>query len=336
VPRDPYLPGSGMTRVLRALGLSVPVGRIGGVAVRVYVFGFLLVALLFGIELAHVGYGLGEVLVLGFLFTFLLDLVTLTHELGHVAAGRRFRVPASLVTISPLGGLAHLDAPTPSPRAEILVALAGPAVHLPWIALAWVGTRWVGPDVLRPSAWVAGPAWQALRFLLTVNLALLFFNLLPVYPLDGGRVLRAWLARRMHPNRATLIAARVGMVGAGCFLVAAFFQPRVWSGILVAIALTVFLACLRARREARWGEGPYGPRREAWESDPEAWKHRLAGPSGAQRRRAARDVRAREASVRLAADVDRILDRVHEVGMAGLTRRERRTLRRASKEQRRE
>jgi Zn-dependent protease len=240
--------------------------------------------------------------------------------MGHVWAGRRYHIPASLITISPLGGLAHMDAAAPSPRAEIRVALAGPLTHLASLALLYP------LSLLVPWRPELGP--MLLHTAVGLQLTLLIFNLLPCYPMDGGRVLRGLLAQRMHPNRATLWAANVGILGAIAMIVWSFVGRdglQGWGGgVLIAIALTNLFACLRARLEARMSDGPYGEPRQPWELDPEAWKHGGAledPPPRPPRRRANPPPPQAEDG-----ELDRLLDRVKAVGLAGLTERERERL----------
>lgn len=316
--------GPTLPRALRVLAWSFPLGRPLGVELRVYALGLLLLPLVM-LPLEWVAalspaqaatYVAGGVLVV--------CLATWLHELGHAWAGRRHGVATTRIVLSPLGALAHMDAPAPSPQAELRIALAGPATHVAWLALLWPASRLVPWE---PSV---GPL--LLHHALQLHVALLAFNLLPCWPLDGGRVLRSLLARRMHPNRATLWAANVGLVGAVALGVLGLLRGGAGGGLLLAIGITHLLACVQARREARHAEGPYGPARAPWEPDPEAWKQGAAGsdvaqveppPSWRQRRAAAARERAEQAE---SGELDRLLARVSEVGLAGLTPRERERL----------
>src|SRR5262249_36836735 len=128
----------------------------------------------------------------------------LLHELGHALTARRFGIRTLDIVLLPIGGVARLDRMPERPREEILVAIAGPAVNLA-IVLVLVAAgvaRWP----LRIEELTRGP----LPFLFLVNFAMLAFNLIPAFPMDGGRVLRALLATRMPYVRATRIASTVG------------------------------------------------------------------------------------------------------------------------------
>ena len=144
----------------------------------------------------------------------------LLHELGHALAARRYGIGTRSITLFPFGGIAALERMPTSPKRELVVALAGPAVNVV-IAL-----------VLAPIVWLTG--WGAM--LLWINLMLVGFNLLPAVPMDGGRVLRAALASRMDPIRATRIAVGIGRVIAVAFAVAGLFV----NPFLILIAFVVW------------------------------------------------------------------------------------------------
>jgi Zn-dependent protease/CBS domain-containing protein len=129
------------------------------------------------------------------------------HELGHALAARRYGVATADITLLPIGGLARLDRIPEDPRQEVVIALAGPAVNFVIVASLLIGG--VRPGVYPGSAgdpFRAGFLWQ----LLVVNGFIAVFNLLPAFPMDGGRVFRALLAMRLDYLRATQIAAATG------------------------------------------------------------------------------------------------------------------------------
>jgi len=126
----------------------------------------------------------------------------LLHELGHSVIALRFKIPVRSITLFIFGGVAQIAAEPPSATAEFLIAIAGPIVSL---ALALVFT------VLKPAVAAVEPLWGLVKYLAYINFALVLFNLIPGFPLDGGRVFRAvvWAATK-NMRRATLLAANVG------------------------------------------------------------------------------------------------------------------------------
>ncbi len=325
-PRHPFL---------RALGARVPLGRPFGVPVELHVLAIVLTVGLATWEWSRVGVSFAPAFVAATIAAIVLYAVIWTHEMGHVLAGRRWNIPTHRITLWPLGGLAHLAAPAPSPRADIVIALAGPATHVAGLALAWPlhalfpygsGPLWDGVDL-------RGVAIETFFYLQTV---LALFNLLPFLPMDGGRVLMGALTLKLGENRALRIAARVGLYGAiGMGIYAIVFRGGWQGGLLLAIALNNGLICGRLMQMARLGGRWYDERvRDPWERDAEAWRTGSAGDARSSARRS--DRAARKAAQRAAKEVERrraedeeidgLLERVGAVGLAGLSGRERRRL----------
>jgi len=194
---------------------SFPIAKVKGIEIRVH-FTFALVLIWAALDWG-VWQGLGlEGALYGIVFVSLLFLCVTLHELGHSLVALRYGVTVRDITLLPIGGLARLEGEMARPAQEFWMALAGPAVN---VALA-VG---LGAVALPLLGWRAlgglGLLWRRLNGLgferllvdlLMANLGLALFNLLPAFPMDGGRVLRALLASRMGELDATRIAVRVG------------------------------------------------------------------------------------------------------------------------------
>jgi Zn-dependent protease len=132
----------------------------------------------------------------------------LLHELGHSLMAKRYGVKVHDILLWPLGGVARIERIPDSTRIELAIALAGPAVNFALLCVIVPLALLVGPDpfTIDPEA----EFLPFLQWLLLVNLAMGVFNLLPAFPMDGGRVLRALLASRIDPLRATCIAVGIG------------------------------------------------------------------------------------------------------------------------------
>ena len=159
----------------------------------------------------------------------------LLHEFGHIFTARQFGVRTPDVILLPIGGVARLERIPEEPKQELLIAIAGPAVTAA-IALVLYG-------VIRLSGNDAGlgdlsPGRPFLSLLMNVNVYLLLFNLIPAFPMDGGRVLRALLASRMGLVRGTRVAATLGQVLAG---VGGLYAITIGHPLAVLVAFFVFL-----------------------------------------------------------------------------------------------
>jgi Zn-dependent protease len=211
---------------------SYRIGAIAGTEIKVHATFVLIVG-----WWALIGYG--EAGSAGALFR-ALELIAvfacvLFHEFGHILMARRFGVRTPDVILLPIGGVARLERIPDEPRQELLIALAGPAVTL---AIAAVLTLLV---------WIQGNHAALLSFnvnqpflpwLASANIWLLLFNLIPAFPMDGGRVLRALLASRLGLLRGTRIAASLGQTLA---VVGGLYGLTMQEPILILVAFFVFL-----------------------------------------------------------------------------------------------
>lgn len=218
---------------------SFHLARIAGIDLRVHATFFLLLAW-FGFVYYAEG---GAVAVFtGLSFIILLFLCVILHEFGHALAARAYGINTPDITLLPIGGIARLERMPEKPWQELVVALAGPAVNVVIaFALFLVIGRFLAPADFRA---IAEGGSNLLPKLLAINVMLVAFNLLPAFPMDGGRVLRALLAMRLKHARATRIAAAVGQVVAVLFALLGLFGGNPF---LLFIAVFVFFG---ARAEA--------------------------------------------------------------------------------------
>jgi Zn-dependent protease len=169
-------------------------------------------------------------------YTLLAFTCVVLHELGHAFAARRFGVNVPRILLLSVGGMAEFDRIPRIPRQEIIIALAGPAVNVLLIALLlpFVSVPTFN-ELLSFELTVASLA----RHILVMNIAMGCFNLVPVFPMDGGRVFRALLAKRLSYLRATFWAATVGKflaLAAIGFAITTMIMSRSWvQGSLLAI-----------------------------------------------------------------------------------------------------
>jgi stage IV sporulation protein FB len=211
---------------------ALRLGRIAGTEVRIHLTFFLLLAWL---GLSFYQQGGSAAAVHGILLTCLVFLCVLLHEFGHAFAARRYGVRTPDITLFPFGGVARLERMPEKPSEEVVVAIAGPLVNVAiaiglWLALQ--GFSWPTSEVLISGAESIPGA------LLLVNIMLVLFNLLPAFPMDGGRVLRALLAMKMDYSDATQIAARIGQfLAIGLGFLGLFGNP-----MLILVAFFVFAA----------------------------------------------------------------------------------------------
>ena len=173
---------------------------------------------------------LGTIVALGLFFG------VLVHELAHSLVARTKGIKMQSITLLMFGGVAQMDEGAPEPRTELPMALAGPIMSLIF-GLVCCGLVYVTPE-MTPDPALQGVLVFIFGYLGVLNIILFAFNLIPAFPMDGGRVLRAILAARMPLHRATRIAANVGKAFAVIFGIVGlyFFSP-----FLILIALFIYI-----------------------------------------------------------------------------------------------
>ena len=217
---------------------SITIGRIAGTAVRIHITFLLLLA---WIGLSAWRTGGSEAALGGLVFILLLFGCVLAHEFGHILMARRFGIATPEVTLLPIGGVAALERMPEKPREQLAVAVAGPAVNVAIAAvlLLYLGASADSSQVAEGMNRLEDSSFNLVARLASANVFLVLFNLLPAFPMDGGRVLNALLAMRMDKRKAMRISARTGQMMAFLF----GFAGLVWGNpMLVFIAIFVYVA----------------------------------------------------------------------------------------------
>lgn len=211
------------------MGWSFKVGKIFGIDIKIHLT-FLLI-LVWG----AFNYGGNAGPVYGLIVTLALFTLVLLHELGHSLAAMWYGIPVRDITLLPIGGVARLERMPEKPIQEFVVALAGPAVNVILAAMllpaALPHLRYFSMALVREP--------NLLTFLFLMNVSLVIFNMIPAFPLDGGRVFRATLGFFMNYRQATNIAVKVGrLLAIGLGIVAIFYSQI----FLAVIAFFIYMA----------------------------------------------------------------------------------------------
>jgi Zn-dependent protease len=165
-----------------------------------------------------------------------LFLIVLLHEFGHALACRQVGGRANRIVLWPLGGVAYVD-PPPRPGATLWSIAAGPLVNVvlaPILYILLLAGRTSGWPHTMPDV------YQLVRAIFAIDLGLLVFNILPVYPLDGGQILRSLLWFLLGRARSLLVATVLGLIGVAGFIILAFFSKDIW---LAALAVFMLMNC---------------------------------------------------------------------------------------------
>jgi len=184
-------------------------------------------------------------------YVFSLFLCVVLHEYGHALSARKFGVETKDIILSPIGGVARLQKLPEKPKHELIVALAGPAVNVVIAIIVGLGLYLLydfnfldgGFDIMR----IQGPT-DFFTFLFILNIALFMFNLIPAFPMDGGRVLRALLAMKFGRVNATKVASIVGRILAVGFIIFGYLNQLY---VLAFIGVFIFLTAAGEYRYAK-------------------------------------------------------------------------------------
>ncbi|HSQ58930.1 MAG TPA: site-2 protease family protein [Acidobacteriota bacterium] len=217
------------------------IATVAGIPVRIHATFGLLLVFIFGVHLAG-GQSVPKALE-GVALLLAVFACVVLHEFGHALTAKRYGVRTRDITILPIGGVARLERIPEKPLQEIVVALAGPAVNLLIACILLVPFASAVADMQDAEAAAKALQGDFLAELFAINVFLAVFNLVPAFPMDGGRVLRAALATRLDYVRATQIAASVGQGIALVFAIVGLFGiPDVLAPnpVLPFIALFVF------------------------------------------------------------------------------------------------
>lgn len=232
------------------MGWSISLGRIAGTEVRIHLTFFLLIA---WFALAAGSRGGQAAAIDSVVFLLAVFACVLAHEFGHAIVARRYGIATRDITLLPIGGVASMERMPEKPGQELMIALAGPAVNVV-IALVLFTVFGASIEPERIAAAVEDQKIDLVTRLALVNVMLVLFNLIPAFPMDGGRVLRALLSYRLDRASATRIAAAIGQAAAfGLGFLGLFGNP-----LLLFIALFVFLAAAHESYSVELGEATRG------------------------------------------------------------------------------
>lgn len=321
----------------------IPAGRISDVRVGIH-WTFPLFIALYTYRASVMPGGGGQWALVTLTALTLLYLIILAHEFGHVFAARREGVYAESVMIWPLGGLAQLGEDCMG-MAEVRIAAAGPAVNLLFFVLllpvlAIFGVR-IDAALFNPFNWTITDwqphfAGEVMFVLYKANLAVMLFNLIPAFPIDGGRILQGFLYPRYGLVQSVLVTTTISFVFVGVLILWGFFAQNL---TLVLIAAFVALNAWQVRRQVQgYGAGARD------ESEIPGYDFSMGNTTlskenvGAARARRKKELLARKKARQKAREereieeqIDSLLDKISESGMDSLTRQERTFLEKASR-----
>lgn len=223
---------------------SLSLGRVAGIQIFVHWTFLILIGWIVYLNLKQ---GMGTVDIFwSVLFILTLFACVTFHELGHALAAKRYNIKTRNITLLPIGGLAQLESIPEKPKEELVVALAGPFVNIIIATLLYPFVK-LNPGLIEEMDLTRLSHHNFLFSLMIVNIWLAVFNMIPAFPMDGGRVFRALLSFKFERHVATRIAASVGQLLAVGFVFIGFF----YNPFLIFIGIFIFLG---AQAEAQYAE----------------------------------------------------------------------------------
>ena len=228
---------------------SLKLGTIGGIGIFVHWTFSLLIAFIIYVNY-RTGYNAIQI-VWSVLFILCVFATVFLHELGHSFAAKLFNIETKDITLLPIGGVSRLETLPEKPKEELIVTFAGPLVN---IVLAFITGLFISfPATSEALAQELSVGVNANNFFLNffiVNIILAVFNLIPAFPMDGGRILRAILSFKFERHVATKIAARIGQFLAMGFILLGFF----YNPFLIFIGIFVIMG---AQMESKYADSKY-------------------------------------------------------------------------------
>ena len=326
---------------------SFRVGRLFDIDIRVHITFVIFAIVMIAMEIPKPENGiklpLSTVLIYALGTYAILFLIVLLHEFGHCFGARYVGGEADEILLWPLGGLAYANPPH-TPRAHMVTTVAGPMVNViicalcSFILVFWTGrlgaVPWNPIHPMQPvdTTFYPGEAQIWLLRVYGISYLLLLFNLLPIFPFDGGRILQAYLWPKKGYRESMMMATVTGMIGAILVGLFGLFLQESW--LLLMIAVFGYLTCWQTRRMIRETgglmENEFGYDFSRGYGAFETGEHVERKPGFFTRRRrnraAEKAKREQQRKEKLQQEIERILRKVSQTGLASLTTRERRIL----------
>ncbi|MFW5886974.1 MAG: site-2 protease family protein [Bacteroidota bacterium] len=224
---------------------SLELGRPFGIKLGIHWTFILLIAWVVAVDLMR-GRTLAETLIT-ILFVLVLFVCVVMHEYGHALVAKKYGYPTKSITLLPIGGMANITKMPEKPKQELLITGAGLAVNIVIAAALWGIISTTGGMSVQNLSFEAITWNNFLVLLMAVNILLVIFNLIPAFPMDGGRLLRAILSFRMNREKATKIAMLSGQAFGVIFVFGGIFV----NPFLVIIGIFVFIGARMEYEEVR-------------------------------------------------------------------------------------